>query len=191
MCKKQMGGEEMIRSERATGADLPSRMRLGIVVERRESRHPWGASHWRPVAVLPGGSDETSQRCLDESASRQRWFAGNLDLEVFRGETGGYRDNLSGGSPRVYVVLRPSEDGDGIESFLATACPHEAQAYLDSGEEIVEGIAMPDEVVAWLQAFIDRHHVEETFVKRKQKPKKASAKHDPFWREPPVARGGR
>ena len=166
-------------------------MRLGIVVERRESRHPWGGSHWRPIAVLPGGSDDASQRRLTESPGRESWFAGNLDLELFRGETGGYRENLSSGSPTVYVVLRPSEHGDGIESFLATACPHEAQDYLDSGEETVEGVAMPVEVLAWLQAFIDRHHVDEPFVKRKQKPKKGSTEHDPFWREPPAARGGR
>ena len=53
--------------------------------------------------------------------------------------------------------------------FLVTACPYEAQDYLDSGDDLVEPVVMPAAVVAFVQGFIDRHHVDEPFHKRKRK----------------------
>ena len=49
-----------------------------------------------------------------------------------------------------------------------TASPYEAQDYLDSGEEIVEAVPAPEGLVAWISAFIQAHHVDEPFKKRKQ-----------------------
>ena len=53
--------------------------------------------------------------------------------------------------------------------FLVTACPYEAQDYLDSGDDIVEPVAMPAAVIAFVQEYVDRHHVDEPFHKRKRK----------------------
>jgi hypothetical protein len=52
--------------------------------------------------------------------------------------------------------------------LLITASPAEAEGYLASGDEIVEGVPMPVAVIAWLKDFVDRHHVERPFVKRKR-----------------------
>ncbi|MCW5698909.1 MAG: DUF3305 domain-containing protein [Rhodospirillales bacterium] len=182
----------MVRSDPPSVTDLSNRMRLGIVVERRDSSHTWGAPQWRPIAVMPGVGPDAPPRCLREGAGWSHWLAGSLELELFRRETEGYRLNLFSNSPQVFVVVRPAEDSDGVEPFLATACPYEAQDYMDSGEETVEGVAMPEAVTAWVQAFVDRHHQDEPFVKRKQKPKTRteSAERDPFWRPPPVVRRG-
>jgi len=49
-----------------------------------------------------------------------------------------------------------------------TASPYLAEDLLD-GDDIVEALAMPEGLIAWVQAFIDRHHVDEPFVKRKRK----------------------
>ena len=43
--------------------------------------------------------------------------------------------------------MRQNDDGDvdhDVVPFLVTACPYEAQDYLDSGEDIVEPVAMPE-----------------------------------------------
>ena len=53
--------------------------------------------------------------------------------------------------------------------FLVTVCPYEAESYTESGEEIVEGVPMPPEILGWVQAFVDTHHVDQPFKKRKQK----------------------
>ena len=90
--------------------------------------------------------------------------------------------NLSDDPPRIYVLLRDDDEDDsghGILPFLVTVSAFEAQDYLDSGEEEVEGVPMPDAVIAWVQAFIDKHHVDEPFIKRKRKVAREDAR-DPF-----------
>ena len=118
-----------------------------------------------------------------------QYHAATLLLELFRKETESYIVNLTDGMPRLYVVLREDDEGTSEHDyvpFLVTASPHEAQDYLDSGEEIVEGIPMPPGVFEWLQAFVDFHHVEEKFVKRKRD--KAKRGDDAFSARPPVKR---
>ncbi len=80
---------------------------------------------------------------------------------------------IPGAPPRVFVVLRPDEEdeaGHDVIPFLVTVCPFEAQDYDDTDEEMVGGVPMPDEVIAWVQDFIDEHHVDVPFKKRKREP---------------------
>ena len=146
-------------------------MPLGVVVERREIDNPWCDHTWRPVAVIPGAPEIEDWHLIREGEGWAHFHAGTLSLELFPREAEGYRLNLSKPTPAVYVVLRVGEEAEDheVEPFLVTACPYEAQDYLDAGDEIVEGVAMPDPVIAWLQDFVDRHFREERFVKRKRK----------------------
>lgn len=166
-------------------------MPLGVVIERRRSDHPWLDFVWRPVAVIPGAPARNPHGEWIELRQGEDWVqyhCGTLPLDLFRAETEGYKVNLSQHPPRIYVLLRQEDDPDSPHEyvpFLVTASPYEAQDYLDSGEEIVEGVAMPDEVVAFVQAFADTHHKEEVFVKRKRK--KAEAGDELFSRRPPVS----
>jgi len=165
---------------------------LGIVVERRRVAHPWKDFDWRPVTVIPGApalDPEGAWRVLAEGEDWIQYHGGTLTLELFRRETEGYKVNLTHQPPRLFVVLRSGEDADcdhDVMPFLVTACPYEAQDYLDSGEELVEAVIMPPEVTAFVQAYIDQHHVDEPFQKRKRK------RHDPdesgFGRPAPVNR---
>ncbi len=148
---------------------------LGIVIERREIDNPWQDYSWTPVAVFPGApplnaTDEW--RKLREGEGWVHYHAATLELELFRGETDGYRTNLSSEVPYVYVVLTPGEEEDEPEviPFLATVCPHEASDYYEDTEQIVEGVPMPTELAVWVQEFIDKHHVDAKFKKRKRKP---------------------
>ena len=83
--------------------------------------------------------------------------------------------------PAVYVVLRETADEDAgheLEVVLATASPYEAQDYLDSGEEIVEQVPMPDGLVAWVRDFVEEHHEDEEFVKRRRDNRKEGEAED-------------
>jgi len=146
-------------------------MPLGVVVERRASRSPWQEWTWRPVSVIVGappiGTEWRELVCGDDWT---QYHAANLPLELHHAETEAYLVNLSQKPPRIYVVLRPA-GGSGPHAFrplLITASPYEAESYLESGDEIVEGVTMPEPVIAWLRDFVDRHHVEQPFVKRKR-----------------------
>jgi hypothetical protein len=162
-------------------ASLP----VGVVVERRDSASPWQDYDWSAVAVVPGAPPVDIWRILRHGPGWAHFHAATLDLELFRKETEGYKTNLSGSRPAVYVVLRRGEEAGKPEvvPFKVTACPYEAQDYLDSGDDLVEAVAMPEPVIAFVKDFIDRHHVDEPFVKRERKP------YDPrkggFGRRPP------
>ena len=168
---------------------------VGVVVERREIDNPWEDYTWAPVAVIPGAppmetSDEWKE--LQHGDGWVHYHAGTLELELVRGETDGYRTNLSNPQPYVYIVMTPGEEDDAAEivPFLVTASPHEAEGYTEDSEQIVEGVPMPDVVLAWVQDFVDKHHVAEPFQKRKRE------RHDPdkvqFGRQGSVgSRGGR
>ncbi len=164
-------------------------MPLGVVVERREIDNPWQDWSWRPVAVIPGAPDLEAWTELSSDAVSVRYHAATLPLTLHRKETEAYRQNLSNNPPVVYVVLEPDDQPDTVYEYKpssVTVSPYEAQDSLDSGEEIVEGVTMPDGMIGWVQAFVDAHHVDEPFKKRKRK---RYATHDvEFGKPPPIAK---
>ncbi len=147
-------------------------MPVGIVVERRELQNRWQKVAWKPIGVLPGAPAIGESKVLLRGEGWVHYHMATLPLELHRRETLAYKTNLNDRTPRLYVVLRVSEDPDDTEEvrpFLVTASPFQAQDYLDAGDDIIEGVTMPDAVVAWVQAFCDHHHVDEPFKKRKRK----------------------
>lgn len=155
---------------------IVERIPVGIVLERRRSEHPWLDVAWKPVAAIAGAPPRDPRGEWVQAAEGADWVhfhAGTLTLELFRKETAGYRVNLSQEPPRLFVVLRDPEDPAVAHPFvpiLVTACPYEAQDYLDSGSELVEPVAMPAQLIGLLQDFVDRHHVEQPFKKRQRRP---------------------
>ncbi len=145
---------------------------VGIVVERRDSDNRWQDHVWRPVAIIPGAPARGDWKVLRRGEGWEHYHAATLELELFRKETDGYRNNLAQATPVAFVVLRPGEEKDDPEvvPFHVTVCPYEAADYMESGDEIVEGVPLPDAVAAWLGEFVERHHVEVEFKKRKRKP---------------------
>lgn len=188
MAKRKIAKRKMTEHRMKNQELLP----LGVVLERRKIDNPWKDFDWKPVAVIPGAADrdpEGGWQVLREGEGWIHYHSGTLPLELFRRETEGYKVNLTYDPPRIYVVLRSGEDMDcqhDMVPFLVTACPYEAQDYLDSGEEIVEALAMPPEVIAFVQAYIDQHHVDEPFLKRKRK--RHDLEETSFGRPPPVNR---
>src|SRR6266849_10980306 len=143
-------------------------MPVGIVVERRRLNNPWQEEAWLPVSVVAGASTG-GWRVLHEDDKRLQAYAGTLPVELFRKETASYKYNLETGAPKVYVVLRRSDDAKfPWRPQLATVAPDEAQASLEGGDDIVEGVAMPEAMVEWVAAFIAAHHVDEPTYKRQR-----------------------
>ncbi len=146
-------------------------MPLGVVVERREIDNEWQDYEWRAVAVIPGAPEIDEPREISRGPGWVHYHATTLPLELHRKETTAYRTSLSDTRPVVHIVMRDDEESDDrqMEPFIVTASSDEALDYMDVEEDLVEQVAMPDGVIAWVQAFIDKHHVDEPFVKRKRK----------------------
>lgn len=154
---------------------------LGVILERRSIENRWVHERWTPIAVIPGAPALDAKGDWKEIERGEGWeyyHAGTLELDLFRKETEGYKVNLNQHPPKIFVVLRPLvESPHDLTPFLVTACPFEAQKYLVGGEDEVEAVTMPDGLVAFVREFVDRHHVEEPFYKRKRKahdPRKGS-----------------
>lgn len=142
---------------------------LGVVIERRKIDNRWADYSWQAVAVIPGAGEVDEWTTLRAEDDWVHFHAATLPLELYPKETEGYRYNLSCDPPLVFVVLREGEEaGDhDVEPALVTVCPHEAQDYLDSSEDQVDAVVMPDTIKAWVASFVERHHVDEPFRKRR------------------------
>jgi len=105
---------------------------------------------------------------------------GVLGLELHRSDAEAYRVSLSMDPPSVFVVLRKDDVGEEheISVHAVTASAYEAQDYTDSGEEMVEPIAMPDGLIAWIRDFTDTHFKDEPFIKRKRDKKRIDLSED-------------
>jgi Protein of unknown function (DUF3305) len=145
-------------------------MPVGVVVRRQPGVTRWAKWVWRPVAVLPGAAP-AAWRELRRDGEAVEYHAATVPLELFRTDAEAYLVSLSMTPPRVFVVLRKAEGGAADFPYrvhAVTASAYEAQDYQDSGDEIVEAVAMPPGLVAWVEDFARRHFADEAFVKRRR-----------------------
>ncbi len=144
---------------------------LGIVVEKRDSDHPWADCIWMPVSVFLNAAPTVKWEKLRSSPGCIRYHAGTLLLTLHRKETEALRANLMLPVPELYVVLQEDEDPHAEFPYFAhavTASAYDAQDMMDAGDDIVEKVAMPEVVAAFIQAFVEEHHVDQEFIKRKR-----------------------
>lgn len=147
---------------------ISERFAIGVVVERRPASSRWQRHVWRVTEVLPGRPATAPWTRLSAEAGILRYYAGTTDLVVFAGETEPLLHNLGATEPAVWVVLRAAAAEPGWRLLQATVDAGEAQAHADTGEDLVEMVAMPAAVRDWLAGFVARHHVERPRYKRKR-----------------------
>jgi hypothetical protein len=140
---------------------------VGVVAVKRKLNNPWVDFEWLPEAVLPGLPAVDPGTCIGVEGAVERWYLGPAEIIFHSGETAHYRDNLVSGRPSVWVALR--ENAEGVwEIAGATVDPYEGEAFVDTVTDKVEALPMPHEIAVDLQAFVDAHHVEQAFYKRKR-----------------------
>lgn len=159
-----------------TRASMP----IGIIVRKAPGVTRWAKWSWRVVAVLPGAGP-ANWRELRREGDTVEYHAATLTLDLWSSDTEAYLVGLSAKIPSVIVVLRESINPDAkmpFEPMIVTASPYEGQDYLDSGDGLIEAVPMPLGVIAWVRDFIQDHHVEEAFVKRKRDKKRVDLVED-------------
>jgi hypothetical protein len=141
---------------------------VGVVVERRKATSPWLDFVWQPVAVLPGVPAAEPWTALGPVGDTASFFAGTATVQLYRTETANYIDNLTSDTPRLWVVLRPTERQPPYELVAVTADPAEGEAYTEAGNDLVDTVTMPAEIRDALDAFVAEHHVARPFFKRQR-----------------------
>lgn len=152
-------------------------MPLGIVIRREPGVTRWVKHVWKATDVLPGAS-VAEWKELRRDGETVEFHAATVPLELFRTDTEAYLHGLSAKEPAIYVVMRQSEDDTPLEVVLATASPYEAQDYADTGEELVEKVPMPEGLIAWIRDYVELHHEDEVFVKRRRNKTRVDLKED-------------
>jgi hypothetical protein len=152
-----------------------ARIPVGVIVERRKAKSPWIDYLWRPVSVLVGTPGAAPGTALDERPEAILFYAGLAVIELHRTEASYYRDNITSAGPSLWVALRPAASELPCselpyEVMTVTADPAEGEALTDAGNNLVEAVPMPAEIVATIRLFVARHHVERPFLKRRRTP---------------------
>ncbi len=142
-------------------------MPLGVVIRRTPGVTRWAKHVWRAVAVLPGAPEVTWKELRREGDALE-YHAATLPLSLYRTETEAYQVALADKVPAIYVIMRHGHGDIPLEVVLVTASPYEAQDYADSGEELVEKVPMPAGLFGWIKDFVELHHEDEVFVKRRR-----------------------
>lgn len=143
---------------------------LGVVIRRSPGVTRWAKWAWRAVGILPGAGP-ADWAVLRSEDGVSEFHAATLPLELYVSDTEAYAHELQTRQPSVYVVLSPDISSRDIpwKVTLVTASPFEGQDYCDSAEVLVEKVAMPEGMQAWVADFVTRHHEEDAFVKRKRR----------------------
>lgn len=144
------------------------RIPVGVVVERCKANSPWSEFTWRPTVVLGGLPDAVPWTQLASENETVTYYAGAAEIDLYRTETANYRDNLASATPSVWVALLSTAGDPPYEIAAVTADPAEGEALTEPGQGIVEAVPMPDSVRDTIASFIDEHHVERIFEKRKR-----------------------
>ncbi|MBN8534095.1 MAG: DUF3305 domain-containing protein [Rhizobiales bacterium] len=141
---------------------------VGVIVDKKKSASPWIDHLWVPSAVVTGLPDAAPMTLVAKSGADESYFAGAANLVFASGDTGQYLENLVTGTPLIWIAVRAEEHDSYVTVVSVTADPSEGESLTDSGSNIVQPVPMPPDIAARLAAFVDQHHVEREFFKRKR-----------------------
>lgn len=143
-------------------------MPVGVVLRKTPGVTKWAKYVWRAVSILPG-ADPADWKLLRREGDISDYHVATVPLALYRSDTEAYVHGLAAHVPCVYVICRETPNpAKPLEVVMVTASPYEAQDYSDNGEDIVEKVMMTPQVHAWITAYVDEHHEDEAFVKRRR-----------------------
>jgi hypothetical protein len=149
---------------------VPERFAVAVLMERRRGVTPWQAHAWVPVGLIAGAVAEGAVGVplampADGDVLRELWRG--LDVRLHRDEVESYYHNLVSPTPLAFVIMREGA-ADHRAPAIVTLCFDEANAYVE-GDDQVESVPMPPELVQWLEHFVVDNYVPERRTRRERK----------------------
>ncbi len=165
-----------------------ARPTLEVAVVMRRERVLGRASRWQTwrwvlaEVVKDDASFGTAPRLLLKNDEEERWLHPGFKVELLETDAEGYYLNITTPAPCWFVLWRMEEEAKlGDEPIpipqIVTLSYHDAGRWLDA-QETVEQVPAPADVIDWLVAFVDAHHVLE--VKRRKRPESFKSLVDRF-----------
>src|SRR5258708_16014169 len=122
----------------------PAKIAVGVVVERRKAQSPWIDFTWKPIAALPGLPDALPWTILTQDGDGATFYAGAVEVALYRTETSNYRNNLGTGRPMLWVALRPTGVEPPYEVFAAPPNPPEAEPWPQPATALFASSPLPE-----------------------------------------------
>ena len=153
---------------------------VGVIVEKRKAASPWIDHTWGALAVVTGLPEAPRMTLIERVGDAERYYLGAASIVLASVDTAQYRDNLMSGAPKLWVVMRELEPEGSLSLVTVTADPTEGESNTETGSNLVDPVPMLPEIAAFIAAFVDEHHVEREFYKRKRdKPDREALGHRP------------
>lgn len=156
---------------------------VAVIMRRERIDNRWQPWRWALADVVSqqSGFGDTP-RLLLRTDDEERWLHPGFRVELLVTDAEGYYLNVTTEQPCFWVVWRMEEEPALADEVMAvptivTLSYHDAGRWLDA-QENVDQVPAPAEVVQWLQAFVNDHHVLE--VKRRQRPESFKPLQDRF-----------
>jgi Protein of unknown function (DUF3305) len=159
-----------------------------VAVVMRKERVQGAAARWQTwrwvldevVAQQEGFGNEPRRLRADEDG--ESWLHPGFCVELFTDDVDGYLLNTTTDTPGWFVLWRMDEEAAQSDEPMARPVAV-SLSYVDAGrwldaQETVEQVPAPPDVLAWLRAFVDQHHVAE--VKRRKRPESFRSLSDRF-----------
>lgn len=156
---------------------------VAVVMQRERIDNRWQPWCWSLSEIIPQEDGFGAQpRLLIKDDQQERWLHPGFTVELFTDDTEGYHLNLTTDHPCFWVVWRMEEEPAISDECIAvpqtvTLSYTDAGRWLDA-QESVEQVPAPVEVLSWMQAFVDKHHVLE--LKRRKRPDSFKSLQDRF-----------
>lgn len=150
--------------------DLPDKLPVSVVMEKRPSSHQWVDFTYQAVEVIAGEQQLAPEvTCIHQQDGLERFLYTGLNLQLHVDQCESYYHNLMVPDPGCYVVAGNTEQSDEIpRPYLVTLSFDEAHAYLE-GDELVYSVAIPEDLYRWCEAYILTHYEAIQKTKRKRK----------------------
>ena len=163
-------------------AERPS-IGVAVVMRRERIDNPWQPWRWmlsEVIAQEPGFGGQP--RLMRRNDQEELWLHPGFVVELFRDDAEGYYLNATTAAPGWFVLWRMEDEPTLSDEPLArptmvSLSYHDAGRWLDA-QETVEQVPAPPDVVEWLRAFIEEHHVLEP--KRRKRPESFKSLLDRF-----------
>lgn len=156
---------------------------VAVVMRRERIDNRWQPWRWILADVIaqePGFGSEP--RLMHQTGREELWLHPGFQVELFRDDAEGYYLNVTTAAPCWFVLWRMEEEATVAPEPLARPAMvslsyHDAGRWLDA-QETVEQVPAPPDVVEWVRAFVDAHHVLEP--KRRKRPESFKGLQDRF-----------
>ena len=155
---------------------------VAVIMRRERIDNRWQTWRWVLHDVVPQEpAFGTKPRMLFQSEHEVRWLHPGFPVELFRDDAEGYYLNLTTEAPCWFVLWRMEEGTAGDDPMprpvVVSLSYHDAGRWLDA-QETVEQVPAPPDVIEWLSAFTDEHHVIE--AKKRKRPESFKPLRDRF-----------